>query len=137
MAQKDPNSVAQKWATNLANAGAAYEAGIRAVTTPPGQLAAANADKWAANVAAAKPRFASKSASVGLADWQNQAITKGAPRLVDGASTAQPKMASFLNTFLPTVYQIVGTLPAGGTYAQNKARAVAFMDALHAKKGTF
>jgi hypothetical protein len=128
---------AQAWVTAMQGAGTKYTAGVQAVKIAPGQLAAAAAPLWAQNVAAAQPKFAANVAKITLAAWQNAAATKGAPRLGTGATAAQPKMAAFMTAFLPTLTNIVNGLPAGGTYEQNKARFLAYSDALHAAAGSF
>ena len=103
----------------------------------PGQLAAAQANFWASQVAQAQQKFAANVAKVSLSSWQESAATKGAPRLGTGATAAQPKFAAFMTSFLPALSSIVQNLPQGGTYEQNKQRFIAYADALHAKQGSF
>lgn len=133
----NPNDAAQAWVTGMQGAGAKYTAGVQAVKVAPGQSAAAASGLWAANVAAAQQKFASNVAKVSLSDWQTAAATKGAPRLGTGATAAQPKFATFMGNFLPKLSNVVNNLPAGGTYEQNKARFLAYSDALHATAGTY
>lgn len=130
-------TAAQSWVTGMQSAGPKYQAGVEAVKVAPGQLAAAKSDFWAAQVAAAKNKFSQNVAKVSLSQWQSAAITKGAPRLGTGATAAQPKFAAFMTAFLPALTNVVNGLPAGGTYEQNKQRALAFMDGLHAQAGSF
>lgn len=128
---------AQAWVNGMQSAGPKYIAGITAVKVSPGQLASAKASFWASQVAAATQKFAANTAKVSLAQWQEAATTKGAPRLGTGATAAQSKFAMFMTNFLPKLTTIVNGLPAGGTYEQNKQRSLAFMDALHAQAGQF
>lgn len=136
---KDPNTVAQKWQTNLqaAATNGTVTAGIQSVTVAPGQLAAKAQDLWATNTAAAKSRFASNSAKVTLSDWQTAAVNKGVPRIADGASQAEPKMAAFMGKLLPFLNTQVANLPARGSITQNLQRANAVAMALHNAKGQF
>jgi hypothetical protein len=131
------NDAAQAWVNGMQAAGPKYSAGVTAVKTAPGQLAAAKSDFWAQQVAAAKQKFASNVAKVTLQSWQQAAINKGAPRLGTGATAAQPKFVAFMTAFIPVLTNVVAGLPAGGTYEQNKQRSLAFMDALHAQAGNF
>ena len=133
----NPTAAAQAWVTAMQSAGPKYIAGVQAVKVAPGQAAAAAAPLWAQNVAAAQGKFAANSAKVTLPAWQAAAETKGAPRLGTGASAAQPKMAAFMTAFLPALTNVVNALPARGTYEQNKARFLAYSDALHATAGSF
>ena len=137
VAQKDPTTVAQKWSANLSAAGPAYTAGVNAVKNAPNALAAAAVATWLANVQAAQQRYVNNNMAVTLAAWQQATTTKGPERLMSGATTALPKFQAFMQKYLPAVYGMVASLPPRGTYAQNKARASAMMDALHAAKGTF
>jgi len=128
---------AAAWVTGMNGAGTKYTAGVNAVKVAPGQLAAAASALWASNVAAAVNKFATNSAKVSLSTWQTAAINKGAPRLGTGATAAQPKFAAFMTSFLPAMGNIVNGLPPKGSYEQNKARFLAYSDALHAAAGSF
>lgn len=125
------DQVAQAWVNGLSSAGDKIKAGVDGVTTAPGQAAArqkavylasvqANADKWARNVAA-----------VGIQDWKNAMETKGIPRIASGAAASQAKFQTFMTKLLPYIQSSRGALPARGTFEQNKARASAWMDAMH------
>ncbi len=139
MASKDPNAVSQKWQSRLTSAASdgTIAQGIAAVTVSPGQAAARSADLWVQNTTAAKARFAANSAKVTLADWQQAATNKGINRIAEGATAAQPKMATVMGKLLPAISQIQSSLPARGNFAQNMARAQAMAQALHDKKGSF
>jgi len=135
--KSDPTTAAAAWVAGMQGAGPKFTAGVQAVKTAPGQLAAAASGLWAANVAAATNKFAANSAKVTLQAWQSAAVTKGAPRLGTGATAAQPKFQAFMTAFLPQLTNIVNGLPARGTYGQNIARFQAYADALHAAAGSF
>jgi hypothetical protein len=124
---KDPAAVAQKWSRNLGNATQDIQAGVQAVTQAPGAKAAANVQGWIAGVQRSQQKWATNVGRVSLASWQNDMITKGLPRIASGASAAEPKMASFMTSFLPHVERVaqqVRAMPKGGL--QNGiARAVA------------
>ncbi len=133
----NPTDAANAWVTGMQGAGTKYIAGVQSVKVAPGQVAASRADLWAQNVANAKSKFAANVAKISLGQWQEAAANKGAQRLGSGATAAQPKFAAFMTNFLPKLSTIVASLPAGGTYEQNKQRFLAFSDALHAQAGTF
>jgi len=126
-----PQEIAQDWANRLAASGDKMKRGIAAVQTAPGAAAARQADVWASNTAAAKSKFARNVAAVGLGDWQAAASGKGVDRAASGASAAVPKMAAFLTSFLPFVQSAKASLPARGSYEQNKARMTQMVDKLH------
>lgn len=132
MAKAMPSAAAaaQKWANNLGAATAAYTAGVQAVTTAPGQQAAAAVDRYISGTQAGAQKFASKSAAVSLTSWQNSAVNKGAPRLATGAAAAQPKMTAALTQLFPAIQQAVASLPPKGNLQQNIARSVAFQTAM-------
>ena len=100
MARVTPQQAAEKWAQRTASATTDWERGIDNVTQSPGQAAAAAQDKWAAGVAAAKGKFAANSAAVPLADWKSRSKAKSS-RYSQGTEAAKPKMASFMQEFLP------------------------------------
>lgn len=124
---KDPTVAAQKWATNLAAAGPSIQAGIQAVQTAPGALAARQKNVWVANTTASVDKWARKVSAVSLSDWQQAAIQKGLPRIASGAQAAQPKMQQFLTAFLPYVERGVSALPPRGGLEQNIARSAAMI----------
>lgn len=126
-----PDQIAQDWANRLGASRDKIQRGIESVTVAPGQAAARQADTWANNTAAAKDKFRRNVAAVGLADWQGAMVSKGLDRVASGATAAVPKMTQFLTKLLPAIQQIKSTLPARGTYEQNKQRAIAMMDGLH------
>ena len=125
-----PAAAAQKWANNLGAATAAYTAGIQAVTTAPGQAAAAAVDRYISGTQAGAQKFATKSAAVSLTSWQQSSINKGAPRLATGATAAQAKFTSALTQLFPAIAQAVASLPPKGNLQQNIARSVAFQTAM-------
>lgn len=134
----DPNAAAQKWKDRLSQAATdgTLERGVMKVTVAPGQAAARQADAWANNTVAAKATW-QKNVQVPLAQWQQDMLTKGKDRVATGATAAQDKMATFLAKLAPVTDQAVRSLPARGSYAQNKQRANQMMDAMHAAKGSF
>lgn len=126
MAMPTPEQAAAAWAQGLAGATERITQGVQSVTTSPGQAAArqkavytqqvaANADKWATNVA-----------KVSTGEWQQATIEKGVPRIASGASAAQPKMAQFMGQLLPHISSVKSSLPARGNLDQNVNRMVTF-----------
>jgi hypothetical protein len=130
-------TLAQAWATNMAGAQARMQAGAQAVTTPPGQAAAAQQAAYLAGVQASVNLWAQKVAAVSTAEWQQAYITKGLPRVATGAAAAQGKFATVLGKILATEANIVQGLPARGGLENNIARSAAFQRAMAAAKGSF
>ena len=126
----NPTDAAAKWAQNLGAAGTAYTAGVQAVQTAPGAAAAAASDRYLAGIQANVNKFKANVGAVSLADWQNAAVTKGAPRLATGATAAQPKVANVLSQLFPYIDQVRNSLPARGDLEQNIARSAAFQRAM-------
>jgi len=127
MAKLDAGSVAAKWAARTQAAIPDYTAGVNAVSQPPGRAAAAQADVWAGNVAAAKAKFAKNVGAVTLEEWKSASTGKGAQRIAQGVTDAQGKMAAFMTTHLQIVDRVKGSLPPRGSKEQNIQRAVAMM----------
>lgn len=122
-----PAQIADKWASNLSNATSSITAGVNGVTEAPGAKAAAAADYWLARTQAAKQKFITKSGAVTLQQWKDAMLNIGVPRVASGASANKPKMAAFMQTFLPFVKQGVAQLPPRGDLSMNIQRAVAMM----------
>jgi hypothetical protein len=121
---KDAQSSAARWAQNLAASTQAITDGVNAVTVSPGTLAAKQMEVWAANTMASKQKFARNVQAVTLQDWQQAMKDKGIGRIAQGAQAAVPRMAAFLNAFLPHVEAGVRSLPPRGTLQQNIDRMV-------------
>jgi hypothetical protein len=133
----DPNTLATLWAQNLSSAGPRMQAGAQAVTTSPGQAAAAQQSVWLANTTAAANLWAQKVSAVTTAQWQNDYITKGIPRVATGAQAAQAKFATTLGKIIQAEKTIVASLPARGNIDANIARSAAFARAMNQQKGNF
>lgn len=133
----DPTTLAANWSRNLSAAGDRMKAGASAVTTAPGQAAAAASSRWLANVTAAEGLFKKNVAAVSLADWQNAFINKGVQRVASGATAAQDKFAATLGKIIAAERSIVSTLPSRGDVEQNIARSGDFIRKMHSAKGSF
>lgn len=129
-AMPSPQQAAQNWQTGFSNSGQKWAAGINAVTTAPGVLAAAakpaylqgvqaNVDKWAANVSA-----------VDAASWKQTSISKGQTRLASGAQVGMAKYQAKIGPVLQAIGSIRDSLPARGP-KPNVQRMVEFATQLH------
>lgn len=131
--------VASKWNTRANAATQDWVAGIQATTVSPGQAAAAQADVWAQNVAAAKQKWQAKLSQMSLSQWQTETVNKGQSRYGQGITAGQSKYATAIGKILAAEKSIVGSLPARGNVQQNIQRSVAFQTAMHqaAQSGAF
>ena len=128
---------ANAWSTGMGAAGPKYTAGIMAVKTAPGQLAAAAKDRYVAGVNNNVNKYAANVAKVTLPAWQELASGKGAQRLASGATAALPKVQAFMQGFLPVLTGIVNSLPPRGDFNANLGRFTAYATALHNQAGNF
>ena len=119
-------AAAQKWATNLGGAVNAYTQGVQGVTVAPGQKAAAAQATYIARVTEKAPIWAANVAAVGLGEWQQAAVSKGAPRLASGAAAAQPKFTTFLNALMQYEANGLGSLPPRSASGNNDQRMLAW-----------
>lgn len=127
MAGQTADQIAASWAQNLGGATSKIQAGVQAVTTSPGQLAARQKAAWIQNLTAAQDKWASRTAGVSLSSWQNDMITKGIPRIAQGASAAQAKFATFMGQLLPYIQRGQQQLPARGNLDANINRMTAWV----------
>src|ERR1035437_6282370 len=107
MAIPTPEQAAANWSSKLAGSTDRIKAGVQAVTTPPGALAAKAAGVWAQNTAAAQAKYQRNVGNVSLAQWQDATLNKGLQRIASGATAGQGKMQSFMTQFLPAVSSAV------------------------------
>jgi hypothetical protein len=125
------DQAAAAWVAGLANAGQKITDGVNSVTAAPGQLAARQKAVYTANVAANADKWAKNVAAVSLQTWQQDTISKGIPRIATGAAAAQAKMGAFLTKLLPYIAAGKGSLPARGSFDQNIARMTAWARYMH------
>lgn len=125
------DQAAQDWVSGLSSKTGKMTAGAQAVTVAPGQAAARQKGAYLAGVQAKVDTWATNVAAVTREQWINDYVTKGIPRVASGASAAQSKMAAVFQQLLPFIERGKASLPARGTFEQNKARATAWMDYMH------
>lgn len=101
----DAASGASRWASGMNNSLQKIKDGVNRVTVAPGQLAAAAAQKAAANYADAinSGRWAAAVGSVPLEQWKQAMNTTGAQRIASGVAKGQPKYQAFANSFYPVI----------------------------------
>lgn len=92
----DATQAAQNWVTGLGQAGTKIQQGVQAVTEAPGVKAARNANGYLNGVQQNVAKWQRKVSAVSLGDWVNATLTKGVPRVAQGAQAAQPKFAAAL-----------------------------------------
>lgn len=126
-----PDEIAADWAQKLGASGDKIRRGVAAVRAAPGQLAVRQKAVWQANTSASADKWAQKVGAVSLQQWQDDMTSKGIDRIASGATAAQPKMSSFLASFLPFLDRAKAALPPRGNFEQNIARMTAMVRATH------
>ena len=127
-----PQEATRRWLNNLSAAGETIRQGVEAVSVSPTQQAAESADRFIQGVqeSVASGKWQDCLRAVSLSDWKNAFVSK-LSRIPTGARSAEPKMVSFFQDFLPFVEREVSALPPRGSFEQNKARMLQMVDALH------
>lgn len=124
-----PDQAQTKWVQRLSGATQDIVNGVNAVTVAPGQLAAAQQQKWLQNVQAAADKWKRNVGSVSLEQWRNYMIQVGVPRVAQGANAKQAKYGAFAAQFFPHLeagIAKVRSMPST-TLDDNINRAVAMM----------
>lgn len=124
---RTPDQIAADWAQRLSQSTQKIADGVDAVQIAPGQLAARQKQVWAQNVVASQDKWAKRTASVPLADWQKAMKDKAVPRIASGATAAQDKFTGFMSQLLPHIDQVKRQLPQRGNLDQNIARMTSFV----------
>lgn len=119
------NAVAN-YVKGMQGASAAYTAGVNAVTTSPGQAAAAQASKWMANLQASEGRWTAKMQNMSLQSWQN-ACTAKASRLGTGAAAAQPKLNAYYAQQGGQIQALANQIQASRATTTGEERSAAWM----------
>lgn len=140
MAQVTAQQWLDKWGRRLNAAGTDITAGVKAVTTAPGQLAAQAQSLMLQRITEAitSGLWAKNVSAVSLASWQNSMISKGIPRIGAGVTAAQASKVQVITNLLSaveTARQAALALPKG-TIDNSIARFAAFARAMQAAKGS-
>tara|TARA_B100000470_G_scaffold220172_1_gene208202 strand:- start:938 stop:1348 length:411 start_codon:yes stop_codon:yes gene_type:complete len=126
-----PQESVQKWQQRTAAATNSYVDGINRVNSAPGESAARQADVYLANVQSAVNKWKRNVAAVSLNEWQNAAITLGAPRIASGVNAATEKTLRATERNFQNIDNALAGLPPRGTFEQNMARMNQFVTKLH------
>ena len=130
------DQAAADWVAGLSAKTTKITNGVQNVKVAPGQAAARNKAGYLAGVQARVDVWAQRVGAVTREQWISDMVNKGIPRIATGAQGAQGKMTQVFQQLLPHIERSVAALPARGTFEQNKARANAMMDMMHAFKMT-
>lgn len=118
-----------KWVNRLSGATQDITQGVNNVSVAPGQLAAAQSQKWLQNVTAAADKWKRNVGNVSLEQWRNYMLNVGVPRIAQGAQAKQAKYGAFAQQFFPHLeagISKVKQMPST-TLEDNINRAVAMM----------
>ena len=126
-----PQESVAKWQRRTSASTQDYINGINSVQQSPGESAAKMADVYLANVQASVNKWKRNVASVSLNDWQNAAITLGAPRIATGVNAATAKTLRATERNFQNIDNALAGLPPRGTFEQNMARMNQFVTKLH------
>lgn len=126
-----PQDATNKWRTNFAAAGPAYELGVSSVTTAPNARAALSLPKYLASINSKRTqdKFVANNNKVTLSAWQEAAKTFGSRNLSSGADKGAGKMTAFATKFYPFLSQGLAKINAmpNITLQDRINRAVAMM----------
>lgn len=125
-----PQQIAANWSSKMAGAASATTAGVNAVTTSPGQAAAAQKAAYQAGVAQSVDKWATNVAAVSTESWRQSMIQKGIPHMAQGAQLAQNKVAQFHSQLQPYQASLKASLPARGPKGSNVGRMTAWHDGM-------
>lgn len=109
-----PQQVAQKWQQRTSAASQAMTDGVNAVTESPMAKAAANPQKYVDGVMRAvnDGSWVAGLNKKTLAEWKQDMIQKGIPRVSQGTQAAVPKMQNFVAKFFPILQQNMAAVNA-------------------------
>lgn len=112
MALPPDASLISTWKSKMQNSKDKATAGVMALQTSPGQLAAAQASKWQQNVSSdvARQRFVKKLSAFSLADYQTAMTTKGIPTATARANNITTQSQSNLLAAIHAVDNVAQTV---------------------------
>lgn len=134
---KTAQQASQNWTNSSGTAQANYQAGVEGYS---GDWAGATTRQQAAmtsgwNAAVSSGRWAQGVNNVGTNGWKQATVARIANYGV-GFQAGAAKFNAAIGKIIQAEANIVNSLPPRGDYNANKARANAFMDQLHALKGS-
>jgi len=124
-----PEAAQTKWLNRLSGASQDVINGVNGVSVAPGQLAAAQQQKWLANVQAAADKWKRNTGAVSLEQWRQYMLNVGVPRIAQGAQAKQAKYGNFAAQFFPHLEAGIAKVKSmpSTTLEDNINRAVAMM----------
>lgn len=133
---KTAQQAAANWVASAGRAATQYQAGVEGYT---GDWAGATTRQQAVmqsnwDQAVASGRWAQGVNNVGTGGWKSATVAR-ISNYSTGFQAGANKQAASAQKIMSALGNIVPNLPARGTYEQNKTRATALMDSLHALKG--
>jgi hypothetical protein len=131
---KSAAQAAANWAQSSGRAVQAYEQGVSGYNGDWAGATLRQQSVMQANWNAALPRWAAGVQATGTAGWKAKTQAKSA-NYSTGFTAGAADQAIAIGKIMASLANIVPGLPPRGTYEQNKSRATALMDALHAQKG--
>lgn len=127
----NPTDFAARWSQGLQAAGTKITQGVNAVQVAPSVNAIKNKSKMVANFTAAvnDGTWERNTAKVDLPTWRQAMLTKGVPRIAQGAINAESKMSAFAAQLLPfeaSLQATVQNMPSN-SLEENIARSAAWI----------
>ena len=134
---KPLNQWTTNWTGSAGTAAANYSAGVNAYTGDWAGATVAQEATLLTNVtqAISNGSWRRGVTNKGTNGWKSATVSKES-NFATGFSAGASRQSSAIAKILSAEGNIVPSLPARGTYEQNKVRATTLMDALHALKGT-
>lgn len=131
---KDPNTIANKWATRAGAAGSDYATGVQNPRTSQSGAAIAAKNVWAESVAQAAQQdsYAKGLQKSGDAKWQAGVAAKGASRYAPGVTAGKGNYVTGITPVIQTLSTI--TLPPRNVKGNNMGRVQVVVDALRKLK---
>ncbi len=133
---KTPQQAAEAWVASAGKAATNYAQGVQSYS---GDWAGATTQQQTAMTtnwtqAVSSGRWAQGVNNRGTNGWKAATQAK-TPNYSQGFQAGASKQAAAIQKVLAAEANIVSSLPPRGTHEQNKARAIALIDGLHALKG--
>ena len=133
---KTPQQAAQAWRDSAGRAQTNYQDGVQSYQ---GDWAGSTTSQQSALLsnfqqAVTSGRWAQGVQQVGTGGWKSRTLAKTA-NYGTGFTAGADRQQAAIAKIIAAEQNIVQSLPPRGTYEQNKQRATAVMDGLHALKG--